>query len=1205
MNFTDNQQNAINVRDCSLIISAGAGSGKTAVLTERILERICDENDDCNIDDFLIVTFSRAAAKELNDRIRKKLASRAEEQPDNGKIIRNMALMPLAKIMTINAFCYELVRENFQKLGLSASVRIADESEIEVIREKIMNEVIDTYFESPEKDVFFLTAYEIFASSKNDSGFISTLLSLDRKLDNVIDRKGFCESVIKDYREMAEGADLFSTAIGKRIAAYIKERADKTMSALDEAMSACGQYDILKDKYLPVIQSGYEFARSVYHAANESYDKTADIVNSYVKMTFAGRNIPKTFENPALKTAIAGTKSLVSDGFLSEMKKLCCCSGTLMKNAAGDCANVLLKIFEIVNNFKCALDERKKELGIIEFSDAERYTLSLLADSYEPFKASDFAHSLSERFKEIYIDEYQDVNPLQDTIFKAISKQREEGGECNRFMVGDIKQSIYRFRGARSEIFMNYRDSFDDIDSSSDRAKRIFMSDNFRCSESVIRLTNRIFSNLMGSFYGEGDALKFSRTENVRVPHKVKLVGFEYNSEAAGGLSTPELEAAIICDKIKNIINNPEFTDSDGKTFTYSDIGILAHNRDTLKVYESVMNSAGIPTFCNFGESFYAKKEVILCINILNAIDNPERDIYLAGFMRSFAGGFSDNELAIIKKSYSKMSLYRAVINYSEGGKDENLAEKCRVFMEKLRLWRSFSRGKSAEKLVWKIFNETDMLNICSSRAFTNDPQGARKNLLKLYQMAREYSKTSFKGIGAFIEYINSTIENGDIKAERVLSGNCVTLMTVHASKGLEFPVCFVTNLSKRFNKSDEKEKLVFSETGGIGIKLCDTEGITCVDSRTGLVNIDTPFRTFACNITDSELCAEETRVLYVALTRARDMLFLTSSFPKKIENAMSDIMSYGMSKRFDLCNNCFSLITSALAFDGVLSPFYVAAGMDVTPNGFGAEEYLECEHISAAGAKDIYDNVMASVSADEADNQDDGIDMSLLEELERLGNFSFEKSALPSKITVSRLKKGLIDEQDEVQQDVGTEENVKRIVPQFILGEKKADGAEKGTAMHLFMQFCNFEESEKNIEKEADRLFEEGFIDERQRNLLDTQRLSEFFASDFYRVVKASRSIYREQRFNLSTDALDASFPKNVLVQGVIDLFYQNDDGTYTVVDFKTDRVFGDGAEQVLIERHKQQLMYYKRAVEEMTGMPVSKTVIYSFSLMKEIDIE
>lgn len=1204
MNFTENQQNAIEIRDCSLIISAGAGSGKTAVLTERILERICDENDDCNINDFLIVTFSRMAARELNDRIRKKLSERAGLYPGNKKIIRNLALMPLAKIMTINAFCYELVRENFQKLGISASVRIADEAETTVIREKLMNEIVDEYFEKHGDDKAFIAAYEIFSSSKDDGGFIATLLNLAESLSNIADRDGFCSFAKKSYEEIADGGEFFDTSYGKKVKSYIQKSADRTMKNLEKLMNACSGYDVLLDKYYPVIEHEFEFARSVYHACDRGYGELYSVVSCHTPMNFKGRNIPSSFENKALKEKIASAKGAVADSFYKDIMALTTCDGELLKVAARDSGMIISKLLEIVMCFEERLLERKKELSILEFSDAERFTLSLLVKSIEPFRVTELAKSMRERYKEIYIDEYQDVNPLQDMIFRAISRQRKDG-EYNRFMVGDLKQSIYRFRGARSEIFMSYRDSFRDIEEDAD-ARRIFMNDNFRCSKNVIGFTNLLFGRLMGDIYTDGDKLKFSREEKNGIDKKVKLCAFSFDKVLHEGLSVPELEAAYIASQIKEIVANPKYTDSEGRMYGFKDIGILAKNRAVLKVYEKVLNDCGIPSSCSVGESFYGKKEIILCIDILNAIDNPERDIYLAGFMRSFAGSFTDDELAIIKNSCSKMSLYRAVKSFSENGGEgyEKLSRKCSEFVEMLREYRTYSRGKSADKLLWKLYTDMDIINFCSSPSFTNDGAGAARNLLKLYQLSRDFSKTSFRGIGAFIDYIDSSIKNSELKSERENNGECVSIMTIHASKGLEFPVCFVSNLSKDFTRKDQKRRLCCLENSGISVKLCDTEGIESTDSQTGLVSIETPFRAFAVGELDRDMLDEEIRVLYVAVTRARDMLILTSSFSKKVEGALKEFMGIGYGEAFSECSDYFDMIMSSLIDESVMAPFYEAAGKDFDISGYDAEKYLECVYLSPQEMKTVYDNTVIGTEQEGKTCSEDDIDNALLEKLTEIGSFSPKHTDIPSKITVSRLKKGLIDEETERMTSSGKTDK-EEILPLFVTGEKTADGAEKGTAMHMFMQFAKYENCESDCNAEADRLLRSGFIDKRQRELLDMEKLERFFSSEFYKSFRESGCIYREQRFNLDLSAFDTTLGGDVLVQGVIDLFYENDDGTYSVVDFKTDRVYGDGAEEILIERHREQLMYYKRAVEEMTGKSVRDVIIYSFSLMKEITVE
>lgn len=1199
MNFTPSQQTAIDTRNCSLIISAGAGSGKTAVLTERILDRICNEKDDCNIDDFLIVTFTNAAAKELSDRIRKKLSERAATEPQNKKILNNLALLPLAKISTINSFCYELVRNNFQKLGLSAAVRIADEAEMAVIREQILNEVVDDYFENSGDDAAFLTAYEIFSSAKNDKGFIEVLAGLDRRLSSLVSPQDFCKRTLDAYKEVAECDEFFGTLMGQEVCRSTKEFAKKAQGLYEKLCGECSQYPDLVSKYLPAIECELSLAKLVLDGCDKGYEYVRKEVENAEKVSFkAIRN----FENPHIQSMIKETKNTFSAEFRGMLEKMYSCSTEMLKVSANDTYGVLDKIFEIVFEFRHRVDEKKNALGIIEFSDAERYALSLLVERPEPFEVTSLAKQMRNRFKEVYIDEYQDVNPLQDMIFKALSRRGGDGGECSRFMVGDIKQSIYRFRGASPEIFMDYRDSFCDAEEDG-TAKRIFMSDNFRCSGAVIEFTNILFENLMSGYFLEGDRLIHSRVESIPLNEKVKYIAFDYDKETAEGLSALELEAALISREIKHIVNNPEYTDADGRMYGLSDVAILARSSAALKVYESVLSSFGIAVESGVGESFYGKKEILLCMNILNAIDNPERDIYLAGFMRSFAGGFLDDELAIIKQKNKKMSLYRALINYSESGDDEALCKKCCEFVEKLRAYREYSRGKNADKLIWKLFCDMDLLNMCASDDFTKDKKGTRKNLLKLYQMARDFSTTSFKGVGAFIEYINGSMKQSDIKSEREPAGERVSIMTIHASKGLEFPICFVSDLGRKFNKSDENGRIVFSENQGVAISLCDTPFVKCVSSETGMMKFSTPYKSFITDGIDRELVDEEIRVLYVALTRARDMLIMTGAFPKKIENSLKDALVTSYSKSFGSCTSFGALLLSSLAEKRVLLPFYDAAGMDYVPPQDDADGIIDCIYVPCSEAAEAYKALSDELLSEFTCDADSEIDENLLDVLKKSSEGVVEVRNIPSKITVSRLKIGLIDE-EKLSGEV--REITEDPVPRFMISEESFTGAEKGTAMHMFMQFCNFENCIKSgCEKEAERLLQEGFIDASQKKLLDFGRLDRFFAGDFFKGIESSRKVYREQRFNLNIDAFDTGISGDILVQGVIDLFYENDDGTYTVVDFKTDRVFGEGAEEILIDRHRQQLMYYKRAVEEMTECTVKNTYIYSFSLMKQIEVK
>lgn len=1221
MKFTQSQQSAIDIRDSSLIISAGAGSGKTAVLTERILTRICDENDDCNINDFLIVTFTNAAAKELLDRMKKKLTEKAKECPKNKKIASNIALLPLAKISTINAFCYEIVRNNFQKLGLSSSLRIGDEAEMDVIRQTLMNEVVDQAFEEMGDDGIFLTAYEVFSSAKSDGGFIDTLLSLHRILTNIPDKHKYKRCVLEHYESVCKEDEFFNSFFGKQLKEITEKLFKENHEALDKLIKACACDKALTEKYVPALLYEQDFARGLLSCIDDGYEKTREQLLSYNSKSLAA---VRNAEYPRLKDNVKNAKNSICSSVKQLYDDYYNCDSKLLKCAAKDTAKVLECLFMLVECFENKLDERKKRAGIIEFSDAERYTLKLLVKSTEPFVVTDLAQSMRERFKEIYIDEYQDVNPLQDLIFKALSRENADG-EYTRFMVGDVKQSIYRFRGASPDIFLNYRSTFCDIDNKSSQ-KRIFMNDNFRCSESVVEFSNYLFKKLMGNYYLKGDELVFARHEKSPVKHKVQLVISEYDKDITGSSVTADmLEAAIICDKIKQIAGNSEYCDSEGRTYSYKDMAVLTRSKSALKTYEAVFAQKGIPVFSDVGESFYGKKEILLCLCILESIDNPMRDISLAGFMRSFAGCFTDDELCVIKTSFKNMKLYNSVKKYAlneDGNCHKALSEKCISFIEQLGQLREFARGKSASQLLWKLFTQMGLLNHCCTKKFTNDPKSTTRNLLKLYEMSLDFNKTSFKGVGAFIDYINASMSKDDIKAERVSGGECVHLMTIHASKGLEFPVCFVSDLARKFNKTDERQHLVFSEKEGIACMLCDTEQVSSTDSKSNTVRITTPFKKLISRAIDKESVKEEIRILYVALTRARDMLIMTGVSSKKISKLVDEAQTDAFLEDYSSGSGFLPIISSCIINQTSSMPFHMKASSQAPDNlSDKLAEYFECELVPCENAYNLL--VCSEENTEESDEteNDTGIDEEYLSELEKTASFRYENDThSPAKITVSMLKTGLmddemsdLDEQIEVTAEeksvVSLENRLQKKIPDYLVSNAVSDGAEKGTAMHMFMQFACYEkcETKDGCIGEAEFLTQNGFITSKQKELLDFEKLSVFFKSELYSWVKQSRKVYREQRFNLEVASFGSDekmSDKDILVQGVIDLFYENSDGTYTVVDFKTDRVFGQDAENILIERHKTQLMYYCRAVEEMTGKHVKHGFLYSFSLSKPIDL-
>lgn len=1213
MQLTESQKKAAELRDCSLLVSAGAGSGKTAVLTQRIIDRLCDANDECDITDFLIVTFTNAAAKELSDRIRKKLSDAARENPTNKKILRNIALLPLAKISTINSFCYDAVKKNFQSLGLSPSVRIADEAEMKVLRSRIINETVNQAFENTNEDFTkrLTDVYEIFSGEKSDDGFLTTLLELDEKLYADISPESFTSKVIEFYNSACSEEDFFSTHYGSLLRDYSKQVLEKALSKLEAARKLSADGGELEKKYLPCVEQEIDGIKTLYYSLDSSYEKTRVLLSEYKAARLGSvRNYDDKTRCELAKLA----KSECSD-LRKELSALFCTDEKTLRACAYDCAQILEILFYLIKDFRVRLDAAKKDIGIVDFNDVEHMTLELLGEGEDFSKPSEIALSMRRQYKEIYIDEYQDVNVLQDSIFKLISSEDETGNEKSRFMVGDIKQSIYRFRGARPDIFKNYRDTFADTQSQK-RQKRIFMQNNFRCAKSVIELTNRLFPHLMGKNYESGDGLIFSRDEKTAVNSRAQFIVSNYDKEAFEDMTSEEYEARIIASKILELTDNPKYTDSDGSTFKFKDMAVLARSRTSLKVFSRVFEELGIPSICDVGDSFYGKKEILLALCIINSVDNPLRDIYLAGFMRSVPGGFTDDELCIIKQTGKRLKLYQSLTLYANNGEDAKLCEKCREFITRLDGYRRLSRGKNAAEFLWELYGSLDLLNLCASPAFNADEPEVcadrRKNLLKLYRMARDFTKTSFRGLGAFIEYINGAMENTDEKAGALIGTDCVRLMTMHASKGLEFPVCFVSDLARDFKNTSGKT--VFSYSDGIGMKLRDVPGLTCQKSATGRTVIDTPFRRLiALNEHEAEI-QEEMRIFYVALTRARDYLFMTACEKNDISKIISRCYVNCISKEYSNASSFMEAVFNCIMDSKCAEVFRDKAGITgefQKDNEFDSClmcEYLSCEQImKLCVTRTQYEDVAAKVK----DAHEGGFDIKTYDELKELGGFSYSYdllSKIPSKLTVSQLKEGLLDDDGETL--IKAKRDLKK-APDFLLDEGSPKANESGTAMHLFMQFADYKSCENSgCAKEADRLFDLGFIDARTRKILNIDVLNRFFDTPFYEQIKSSAKVMRERRFNLAEDASNYSDTispgiQSVLVQGVIDLYFINPDGTYTVVDFKTDRVkHMESPEEVLRERHSRQLKYYCRAVEEITGGKVTRAVLFSFDLMKPIEV-
>ena len=1243
--FTDSQKKALAVGEYSLIVAAGAGSGKTRVLIERVVRRLlqvtCGPSTD--ITRFLIVTFTNAAAGELCERIRKALADAVENASDETvrrAAVKNLALLPQAKICTIDSFCYDFVREHAELLGLPSKLRIADETEMDVLLDGIIDELIEEKMaicrqnRDLGKDDYFLTAYDMFSAPRNDDAFVDTLKKLYKDLLHRPSPREFLAQACELYREVIRADEPFETTYGHAFHDALYQSVSTAITVCENALDECEADEQMHKTITPVLENDLETLKIVASSLGAGYRAAREAADTRFKPSPRIQKI----ENPAAPLLIVRRKSAL-DEVKAVRKRYFSASSELLRLCAADC----LHIAEVLREMLEAIEERlwnvKRTHGILSFSDVERLTLKLLYDDDAAQTPSALAAETAGLFDELYIDEYQDVDPIQDKIFLALSRKTSDGTECGRFLVGDAKQSIYRFRGATPGIFMHYRDTFAPCEKEGEARRRLFMSDNFRCAQNVIDFTNAVFKKVFDD-YNEQERLTCSRPDKDALNEPVHIL--LCNTDALADTKSESrraAEAAVVYREITALLNDPNACDSTGRHYTPADIAILTSKWDAAKQLERYFAARGMAVVCEKGESFFDRREIRLALSVLAATDNPQKDIPLAGVMRSPIGGFTDDELVQIRLPAKDKSLYEALClaaqtenmpdeaSAAEQGTDADAALvcKCRTFLSLLEKLRALSRGCGASEFLRKMYALTDLPAICAagdpSLFGSLSPEARKKNLMLLYDKARAFDSTVFRGIGAFLDYMKDIRAGEGLKSCSDAFGG-IHIMTIHHSKGLEFPVCFLFNADRA--PSSSENAFIMSDTYGLAFQLKGYADIRSVAGNDGFVSATTPFRTVLSAEDDLGEANEYKRLLYVALTRARDRLYITASpkpvkpqnggeatFAAPIFNALDDPEKAARGKSF---------LDMMFGFLAAQKPFETLAA------GCGGEVTVSFPDAAGRTLADVRTIVCTDDAETPATPPEAAVenaaptvqtptyepDETLLEKIRT--SIASRKArlkalcAVPPKLTVSLLKDGLIDYEDASLAALG--ERQKREIPDFVRETAEKSAAERGTAMHVFMQFADFAACEAHgVKIEAERLVSDGFLTETQRDLLDFGKLNGFFKTALYEKIRSAEKVYRELRFNLKVAAGEvlADAPETddfVLVQGVIDCFIRESDGSYTVIDFKTDHV-KSGEEQLLADRYANQLAFYCRAVTDMTKAPVKNAVIFSFALMEEIPLD
>ena len=1266
MKFTEDQQRVIDLRNCNILVSAAAGSGKTAVLVERIVELVsgsgCDSARAVDIDRLLIVTFTNAAAAQMRERITKALSDRVEAEPDNEHIKKQLMLIHNAKIMTIHSFCLYLIKNHFNDIGLDPDFRTADEGEIRLLKQEVLSELLEEQFALGRQE--FTDCVEYFAYDGREKW----LEELIERLYTFSGSYPFPEKWLRQHR-MDYHVETFEELVKtewfagmmQEISALLQECKEQEKAALKVCEEPDGPYFYavaleqdqeliagLEQELASVVQTASEPEQSVASAemdssvAKDAFEALAARVQgiSYARMAPKKDDSVSAEKRELVKAMRERVKSLL--GTLSEKYFVSGPKQWLAECRQADAA--LCELVDLALLFGERLTEKKREKNLLDFEDMEHLALQILLKEEEngQMVPSDTALEYREQFVEILIDEYQDSNLVQEFLLQSISG--EDDGRFNRFMVGDVKQSIYKFRLARPELFL---EKFATYQKEDGNCVRVDLKQNFRSRHEVTDCVNDLFLQLMhrelggveydadaalypaaqfpeadgeaadarekdvalGSEEKQGSAVPVStacEASIARSPYEPELCIAAISGEK--GEDPKELEAKMIAGKIREIVGKLPVRDSESgqlRPARYQDIVILLRTTSGWdETFKKILEENAIPVFVTSKTGYFAATEVQTVLNFLRVLNNPLQEIPLFGVLKSVLFGFGDAQLATLRAldETGKRCLYDCVklaagegesgegsVGYGRGsnGADASLREKCCSFLSFLNRYREYAVYLPIHKLMEQFLEETGYLYTVSAL-----PGGVQRriNVEMLLTRAESFEKTSYSGLFHFIRYMEQLekydIDYGETGASDE-NADVVRIMSIHKSKGLEFPVCFVSGLSKRFNRQDSVAPVLMDMDLGLAIDWVDP---------TARIRHTTLKKNVLARKLNADSMGEELRVLYVALTRAEEKLILTGTCKEdKLPQEDATQGAYGYS--------ALRLQEASSYYDLVL-PAWQSVGRRLQI--CTQEELLQAELVRASLGYNSRQKLF-----EEAGKEPEAAELALCERLQK--PYAHENLAgLFVKTTVSELKKEGMQEEAAEGLELFPEEEVVPYLPQFVREqEENVSGTTRGSAYHRLLEIFPFERQETWTAEKIRTVIEEYKADRRLSEeyaaAINVYKIRAFLQTPLAaRMAKAARSnrLHREQPFvlGLSANRLNTDFPEDetVLIQGIIDVYLEEEDGI-VLADYKTDLV-KDPKELIL--RYRVQLDYYEEALVRLTGKCVKEKLIYSFGLEQEITL-
>ncbi len=1250
--WTPAQEAAIKTRGRTLLISAAAGSGKTATLTERIIRRLTDPEAPVELSRLLVVTFTRAAATELRERIGKALTDAIARDPGNRHLRRQLLGLGSAHISTIDSFVREPVKAHFAELGLPAKTRIADEAELLPLSERVMGDLMEEFYgryaQNPGGELFSLLTSNPFADlcdsltpSKNDAALLPTLRAL---YEHLLSFPAGIERLNLEADELEHGADgdFFATSHGALLREWLGEFCLSAERILSDALIVVNADEAAAKAYGRAFAYDLDFIRKLSDVG--TYADAHALFAAYEKPRLSALR-GAAEEMVALREA----RSAICDEIKQFAGSYFCDTPATLGKHMRDTA----RMCRVLCDFLLTYDERilseKQTRGICDFTDNRRYLLRLLRD--KDGQPTPVAEELAAQYDEVYIDEYQDVDELQDEIFRLV------GGD-HRFMVGDLKQSIYGFRGADPSVFARYRRELPSLHDGAEgtHGNSIFMSDNFRCDESVIRVTNAVCGHILRACpasvgYRADDDLGFAKRPPVpdyaSVPVEVTVLQKSGKGEAEtepdastdeNTLSAVEAEATYVANRIAALLTSGE-TLTNGQPIRPSDIAILMRAGTALAVYREALSVMGIPTGSDELDAAEAGRDILhggdmmYLLNLLRVIDDPDNDIPLSEILRAPFPGLSLEEVLILRRpdapETAAYSLYECVETYPETpNADPALCRKLAEFLAWIERYRALCATQSASGILRLLARD----ECCACR----ETDAFRY----LYDAARTCRVGSFVSLFVFLRFFEKkllTTKNAASASSDETEGGHVSLMTIHKSKGLEFPVCFVVRAGQTFSPRSAMQDLIFEKRTGLSMKLYRRieNGHAESDRIQSQAKYDTTLRNvgaLAVRLTERE---EEMRVLYVAMTRARERLHIVGVGAASMGEGQSSLLAEGDRYATLSCSHYLR---------------WVLAGLEAHPE---VGDFCRIHRISIT---DVTRGTPIPQRMTSTAEQDD----SPVERYRAIRENHAPPSAMelllrrvPTKIPASRMKSNLLDScvfydtdlpvesdgklpragDDGIRCDAVSEAAIRdslRLLSahgddltefELLLGEnRRPTAAERGTAAHLFLQYADYERVQRlGIEEEIARLLDAGFINARTAEVLDRATLQGFFDSHFMAHIRTAEVVERELRFHrflplsgltAHADFAEALGTRTLYVQGSIDLLAVFPDGHLELCDYKTDRLTpAERASPSLLtarmtEKHGDQLRQYAAAVEEMYGRRPTKVYIFSLPLGEAVEI-